>query len=369
MIEKGIGLLKALAETFSPDVDEDQVVSGGVVRNKIEFIIDELEGRPKTFEIGQKVRIIGPHIPGYIPVGGVSEFVISQKNNAEDEGPTYRAAGLPRYPASSLELVDDLKIGDLVEIVGPAEYGAKDQIGRHFKISDIPDGNRYRGWFSANDTSYCYPASSLRKIDPREKETIGYKTQECVDGIEKGMQAIRDLLKPLVDDRLSGIEKQLADLKEAFQENERQDMLSMKYRSEGMADHRGRIQKLEAKAEQHDEEIKGIYDILAIHEEVHEEQDTYRQTFAGSCQEMTEKMLAIKRDLESKILDEQKIQVGDWVQVMGSQVHVFRVSSILPHARHGYLYSGDTESGWHMGGNLQKLPEVEISARLNGGQP
>lgn len=56
--------------------------------------------------------------------------------------------------------------------------------------------------------------------------------------------------------------------------------------------------------------------------------------------------------------EEPLFKVGEWVQVMGSHPHTFQISSI----QLGCLYSGEGESGWHMGGNLQKVdgPELQI---------
>lgn len=190
------------------------------------------------FNNGDKVLITGPSCSGKIEEIGT----VVKINRITEAG--YMHGVWNVYPASSLRLVEEeLKIGDLVEVIDRSvrRYDQSER-GRIFKIDQI--GN-YEGtkWFSASHFD-CYPAKSLRKLTPEEVAmhtgTIGYKMQELQTEMEKAKEAMREILAPLVD----------------------------------------------ARFEQHDEEIKGIYDILATHEEVHEGMD--------------ERLSAIEKRLDSR---------------------------------------------------------------------
>jgi len=111
----------------------------------------------KPLVIGDKVRIIGPDIHGYEKE--VREDVIRTIDRNNDQ---YYANGW--YPVSSLELVEDLKIGDEVEVVGPGKHGNTCQIGDKFIISKTKEG-----YYSDSEFAFWYPASSLRKIEKPDR--------------------------------------------------------------------------------------------------------------------------------------------------------------------------------------------------------
>ena len=121
------------------------------------------------------------------------------------------------YPASSLEL-DELKIGDEVTVRGPP-CGYETYMGGRSGRGAIEEINLYG---NCKIGSLWYPASSLRKIGTQLEST---------PELEKAVgKAVNEFLI-------------------------------------------GEIKKIGDRLGQHDEEIKGIYDILPIHEDIHEKID------------------------------------------------------------------------------------------------
>jgi hypothetical protein len=82
-------------------------------------------------------------------------------------------------PASPLQL------GDHVEIIGPGKMGNPSQIGQNFTIEQIDDG-----YYSDSHIAFWYPASSLRKVEELqigdEVEVIGptYLGYEGMKGLK-----------------------------------------------------------------------------------------------------------------------------------------------------------------------------------------
>lgn len=109
------------------------------------------------FQIGDTVYIVGPTKGGNL--SHLSErFMIEQQM-----GQYYSKNGFPWYPDSSLLLTqDDLKIGDIVEVIGPSYYSGSDR-DDVFRIDRIVSDKFYVG-----RRTYPYPASSLRKITTDE---------------------------------------------------------------------------------------------------------------------------------------------------------------------------------------------------------
>jgi hypothetical protein len=74
-------------------------------------------------------------------------------------------------------LVEELKIGDWAEIVGPSEGGKRSEVGEVFKITQTgTDGLAWLGGdfaqcFSA-EKRYPYPAKSLRKLARKKSGNI-----------------------------------------------------------------------------------------------------------------------------------------------------------------------------------------------------
>lgn len=163
---------------------------------------------PPIFHIDDEVEIIGPTRNGADMC--IGQKIIIEELNITKDATYYSDKRLPWYPASSLRLVaEELKTGDWVEIVGQPCGLERKPIGMTGKVLGITCGGNYE---LAN---WIYPASSLRKLTPEEVAfhtgTIEYKMQECSEEIEKATEAMRDLLAPLVDERLAAIEKRLDD--------------------------------------------------------------------------------------------------------------------------------------------------------------
>jgi hypothetical protein len=131
-------------------------------------------------------------------------------------------AHLPWYPASSLRLVEEeLKIGDFVEVIGPTRYFKNMNLGKIFQIKQI--GTYFN---TVTEEDAVYDMSALRKLTP--------------DGIA-------DRTAPNLE--LS---------------QEMKVKIGMTFLK-----HLDQIGELQDRLKQHDEEIKGIYDILENHEEIH----------------------------------------------------------------------------------------------------
>lgn len=116
---------------------------------------------PPTFQIGDEVLITGP-------TGYGSEKRMGEKFEIEThhkEGPAfggrdlYSGRGFPWYPASSLRLAPQFTIGNLVEVVRASNYDSRHLVGEKFTIDDI-EGDRY--------TAVGYPwirADCLRLVE------------------------------------------------------------------------------------------------------------------------------------------------------------------------------------------------------------
>ena len=123
-------------------------------------------------------------------------FKISQIWKNQDGSISYSALGEAYHPASSLRLVEELKIGDWVE---------HDDIV--FQIADISDGEPYYLHRSGKTFEKWYHPSALRKLTPEEitkhlcHQRGEFASEERLDSLE---EYARDN-----DARLSAIEKQL----------------------------------------------------------------------------------------------------------------------------------------------------------------
>ena len=163
--------------------------------------------------IGSEVIITGPSTCGTKTQIG-HKMEVSYIDNDDDGTKIYSSNHFFWYPASSLRLVgEELKIGDWV---------CRDLEKVIFKIDDIHTGRNETLCLDASSRTW-YPAKRLRKLAPEEiamhTGIIGYKMQEFQDATGKGMEAIRRLLAPIVDERfeetierLSAIEKSMQDI-------------------------------------------------------------------------------------------------------------------------------------------------------------
>lgn len=154
---------------------------------------------PPTFRIGDEVIIIGPTVAGHCDFTG-HKFKI----DCECHG-TYAGEGYPWYPAGSLRLVEELKIGDWVEIIGPSRHGFSEAHGVQFKIEQVL-GDEY----SAPGVAW-YRAKCLRKLTP--DEVLCHLTKRSGFTIEQRLNSLEEYAKEN-DARVSAIEKRQDEARE-----------------------------------------------------------------------------------------------------------------------------------------------------------
>lgn len=161
--------------------------------------------------MGDEVRIIGPSasVCGDHPDRRGQKFVIDQISTF---GYGYSTYGLPWYPASSLRLVEELKIGDWVIVAGKTSLNDGGNVGRIFRITTQND---HSGNFSGNGEAW-YAVKDLRKLAPDEiamhTGTCEYKMQELQAATSKGMAALGKLLAPIVEKHVEDALKRLSDI-------------------------------------------------------------------------------------------------------------------------------------------------------------
>lgn len=140
-------------------------------------------------KIGDVVKVIGPTECGSTNYTHQVFQINTKQSNGNCSG-----QGFPYYPASSLRKVrvidveEGLKIGDWVEVIGPTAYYKKtDKIGYKFPLKrmDTDTSNVIEG-------NYVYPTSSLRKLSPDE---IPCKTELATEYIPSCDWCNKDLGK------------------------------------------------------------------------------------------------------------------------------------------------------------------------------
>lgn len=331
-------------------------------QSDLEKIVEMLRCRtrqPKTFEIGQKVRTKGPDTSGFVcEREGRIKLVSTTDNTYFIDG------GRGWHPASSLELVEDLEIGDEVEVTGPRINGEKTDIGRRHKISKVKP-TYYE--LDAYRNEMAWPASSLRKIDP----TIADAEQELVDQIDKAQSAVRDILAPLVDDRLSGIEKQLARHDKEIGQIIDQGNTNLDDARKQLADQKERMDSLLVDYREFKDTVCRILDRIGSLEAWKAEHAKPRVVVMGGLRhdkmDYISKFLDMPSEVDKFLAGE--IKAGDWVQVIRM---VVKTSGYIGKVRriHGNNIPIELDNGlWYNSRELRVLPEDEILSRLNGGQP
>lgn len=154
-----------------------------------------------TFQIGQEVEVTGPDINGKMDWIG-KRFVVERSRACEKY---YTAFHVPLFPASSLRLVEELKIGDWVRGI----YN-----GHTFQIDYIKPRMESKTLDYSGKDEPMYLAFSLRKLTPEEIEAHLHPiqvsaTMDCSEFAE-GMAKCQDKLWKIgIEARLSAIEKQL----------------------------------------------------------------------------------------------------------------------------------------------------------------
>jgi len=161
-------------------------------------------------QIGDEVEIIGQNVHNNSMRLG-QHFVIEQIIIDSKLGTMYSAPGQLGFPASSLRklsdnevnahLTPDLQIGDYAEVALP-DNPFTGKIGRVSSIGKLTVALYGMGIWSREN---------LRTLTPEQVAmhtgTIGYKMQECQAEMDKAKEALREILAPLVDERLSAIEE------------------------------------------------------------------------------------------------------------------------------------------------------------------
>jgi hypothetical protein len=110
---------------------------------------------PPIFNLGNLVEVKESH----------ERFTITQIQHMPEEEREYSDIGQPYYPASSLRLVEELKIGNWVEVIGdPVGIWCDEDKGHVCEIVDIKENRNIR----LRGKLFTYPTKSLRKLTPEE---------------------------------------------------------------------------------------------------------------------------------------------------------------------------------------------------------
>lgn len=149
---------------------------------------------PPTFRIGDQVEIIGPSVSGQTNDIG-HKFTIWQMH---DGGKFYTNGQEYNYPASSLRLVEELKIGDLVRVSGSS--------GTYTIVNFDQIGNAV---LASDHTKFMKNINDLRKLSPEEMQPI--KVIPTAEDNAKRLDAHREEMDA-ANERLSVIEKKLKQL-------------------------------------------------------------------------------------------------------------------------------------------------------------
>ena len=292
----------------------------------------QIRVRKSKFEIGQKVRTIGPDTGGF---NESREFVI----DLISKDGTYTGRNAGWYQASSLELVEEpLAIGDEVEVIGPAgdEYITTPDDPKTFVITEIrePHDGFGRTYRTKNTGQPGYPASSLRKIP---KPGTSWQITE--------LQRLAE-----AEDKLASIEKQLAqfDREIGSLHNDISDCL---IESGDVEARLGvRCMKIE----------KRLHDLEAWQKEQIEKEKAERRVKKAIVRGMLEQMA------------EPELKVGDYVEVMEesfscTDLYIGKKLKVLKVDHYKARLEGGACGIWHSLYCLRKLPPEEIARRLNEG--
>lgn len=169
------------------------------------------------------VQIIGPDLHNVMSRKLGTQFNITQVSNYDEV--CYSMFGMPWYPASSLRLVEELKIGDWVEVIGPNTTAPdKCEMGKVFKIEEAQE-TMFGIKYSAEGV-YRYLAPSLRKLAPEEiaqhtaqANTFTVKFKYDTSEFEKSLSEIRAVVwQHEIEGRLSAMQEQIDQMKRAFRE-------------------------------------------------------------------------------------------------------------------------------------------------------
>lgn len=189
---------------------------------------------PHIFDLGDEVEIIGPsQYSGILSEHLGQIFKIDQiwRRRGQDIV-TYSSDGMPWYPVSSLRLVEELKIGDWVEIIKPGLPDYTGQIGKIIRVDNLghdgyPNQLEDKSWWS----NKC-----LRKLTPEEIEQHISKAEvspeskiwEKINWFEDRLSAIekrlgesekwQDEAHDMITDRLCALEEWHGRIRNAFQE-------------------------------------------------------------------------------------------------------------------------------------------------------
>jgi hypothetical protein len=151
---------------------------------------------PRKFHLGDKVEITGmSNCDTRMRVGEC--FIISEILTRA-EGQFFSSCNVGWYPASSLRLVETLKVGDWVQVIDcPARLTKRYNFGKIGRITACVCGE-----YDVLD--WRYEREALRKLTPEEIASLKVECDAAVDDLT---EKIRVAMAPIIDARLEEIEK------------------------------------------------------------------------------------------------------------------------------------------------------------------
>lgn len=283
--------------------------------------------------LGDEVEIIGPpkYYTGPTKIG--EKFKISWMRKTDD-GMLYAADNHPWHPASSLRKVEELQIGDWVEIVCPGHW----QDGEKFQIACISDGG-----YKDKSLKFFWDGHYLQKVDDPELRMGDYAEVILPDTPFTGQIG-----------RVSDVGEKIVAL---YNMGVWHDLWS---KFEAMCKDMGKIEKR-----------------LALVEAFQKEQIENHADLCDKIEEVDERLLRnLPRIAELEGLQkedggldtENNLQKGDWIQIMNSPIcHSKSIGCIY---RIVYLKEGSdiaklSDGCYHCTYHLRKLSDEEICQKLN----
>ena len=120
----------------------------------------------------------------------------------DDGGPCGKRLHYDDCPLMSQTGEKEFEIGQRVRIVGPTADERATYVGKCFTIDQIlPSGGKYDG-YSRHDCDHWFPASSLELVGPEPDRLEAIERR--LDGIEKRLQPMEDKVVIKITERLRG---------------------------------------------------------------------------------------------------------------------------------------------------------------------
>lgn len=309
-----------------------------------------------AFQKGQIVRITGPDIHGSSKRIGES-FKITHIDHFT--GPDWFSGhGVEWYRASSLELVDELKIGGKVEVIGPCIHGYIDrpEDAKRFKISEVVHVNGQTGYRVLNGGEPAYSASSLRKVSKQSSGNFTVKFHVDTSELDAALKKIEEpVWKAWVEIHIGDIGKKLEVQKEVNSKlRKRCHDIEEKHSLYGseVFEH---IQKLEAWQKDHGTQETTVLNDL-------------QEIIVKQRRWLDKNLIEPESPVISKILDEEPIQVGDRVEIVHSckRSSIGKIMDVVYVGLDGHVVKLENDQQYTID-CLRKLPDAEIANKLNEG--